>query len=148
MRTAGPELLFESHAFHQRTGGKFDATHPGISTPTWVYNYGPGGAHQYDRLHKAIALDRKAAIESASWGRYQIMGFNYSEAGYDNAEELVADMCDSEAYQLDAFVAYLQNTGLDEDLKAHNWRGFARGYNGSGQVEHYADALRRAYEEG
>lgn len=140
-----PELLFESHAFHQRTKGLYDGDYPNLSTPTWVHNYGAGGAHQYDRLHAAIQLDREAALSSASWGRWQIMGFNYADAGYDSVESFVADMCETEGYQLDAFVAYLQNTGLDEVLKAHEWAEFARRYNGSGQVEKYAADLEAAY---
>ncbi len=141
-----PTILFESHSFHTQTNGKYDRSHPGISTPTWVHNYGAAGAHQYDRLTEAIALDRRAALMSASWGKFQIMGSNFSLAGYDNVEAFVADMCESEAFQLDAFVAFLQNTGIDKNLKAKDWTGFARGYNGSGQVEMYASRIASAYE--
>lgn len=143
-----PTILFESHAFHTATGGKYDAAHPGISTPTWVHNYGPGGSHQYDRLAEAMALDREAALCSASWGKYQIMGENFISAGYDNVEAFVADMVHSEAYQLDAFVAFLQNTGIDKHLIAKDWSAFARGYNGPGQVDAYASRIKEAYENG
>ncbi len=143
-----PVILFESHAFHMATEGKYDASHPGISTSSWVHNYGPGGAHQYDRLYEAIALDRTEALKSASWGRYQIMGSNYADAGYDTVEGFVADMCHSEAYQLDAFVAFLQNTGIDSDLRTKDWAAFARRYNGPGQVDKYAADIEAAYERG
>lgn len=143
-----PVILFESHAFHTATAGLYDGTHPGISTPSWVHNYGPGGAHQYDRLYEAIALSREAALSSASWGRYQIMGSNYSEAGYDTVEAFVEDMCHSEAYQLDAFVAFLKNTGIDQSLKAKDWRTFAGRYNGLGQIDKYAADIEAAYENG
>ncbi|NJM92326.1 MAG: N-acetylmuramidase family protein [Rhodospirillaceae bacterium] len=69
-----PKILFERHIFHQRTNGKFDATHPDISHPKWG-EYGKASA-QYDRLGRAMALDRQAALESASWGLPQVMGFN------------------------------------------------------------------------
>src|SRR6266487_1633721 len=49
-----PVILFESHAFHTLTKGSYDSLHPGISTNSWVHNYGASGAHQYDRLHEAI----------------------------------------------------------------------------------------------
>jgi N-acetylmuramidase len=140
-----PELLFESHTFHEQTGGKYDKTHANISTPSWVHNYGAEGAHQYDRLSEAIDLDRHAALMSASWGKYQIMGFNYVECGYDNVEALVADLCDSEAYQLDAFVAYMQNTACGDDLVNKDWSSFALHYNGSGQVPVYAAKIEEAY---
>ena len=139
-----PTILFESHAFHTKTGGRYDASHPGLSTPSWVRNYGAAGAHQHDRLSEAIALDRAAALQSASWGKFQIMGANYAEAGYDSVEAFVADMCDSESHQLDAFVAFLQNTGADKLLAAENWTAFARSYNGPGQVPAYAGRLADA----
>ena len=140
-----PELLFESHTFHEQTAGKYDASLPGISTATWVHNYGAEGAHQYDRLGVALRLNREAALKSASWGKYQIMGFNYVECGYDNVEALVADLCDSEAYQLDAFVAYMQNTACGDDLVNKDWSSFALHYNGPGQVSVYAAKIEEAY---
>jgi len=140
-----PELLFESHTFHIMTAGKYDESHPGISTPSWVRNYGAGGEHQYDRLAEAISLDRAAALQSASWGKFQIMGMNYDPAGYHDVESFVQDMCESEAYQLDAFVCFLQNTGADKFLIAHDWSSFARSYNGPGQVEFYAGQIAAAY---
>jgi hypothetical protein len=139
-----PALLFESHAFHTATGGQYDGSHPDISTDTWVRNYGAGGAHQYDRLSEAITLDREAALKSASWGKFQIMGSNFTEAGYDTVEAFVGDMCDSEAYQLVAFVAFLQNTGADQYLDAEDWPSFARSYNGPGQVSFYAAQIAKA----
>ena len=143
-----PVILFESHAFHTATAGVYDASHPGISTSTWVHNYGPGGAHQYDRLNEAIALDRPAALKSASWGKYQIMGSNFVEAGYDNVEMFVEDMCTSEDYQLDAFVAFIQNAGIQKALDSEDWKSFAYRYNGPGQVEVYAEQIAKAAANG
>ena len=143
-----PVILFESHAFHTATAGVYDASHPGISTSTWVHNYGPGGAHQYDRLQEALLLDREAALKSASWGKYQIMGSNYAEAGYDNVEMFVEDMCTSEDYQLDAFVAFIQNAGIQKALDSEDWKSFAYRYNGPGQVEVYAEQIAKAAANG
>src|SRR5260221_2329921 len=66
-------ILFERHIFHRLTGGRFDDG--AISDPA-PGGYGAGGAHQYDRLSRAIAKDRRAALQSASWGLGQIMGEN------------------------------------------------------------------------
>ena len=41
------------------TDGAFDDSNPEISHPT-AGGYGPGGAHQYDRLAEAIGCDRDA----------------------------------------------------------------------------------------
>lgn len=141
-----PQLLFESHAFHTLTSGLYDAPHPGISTPIWCRNYGAGGAHQYDRLAEAIALNRVAALESASWGAFQIMGLNFTACGFADVEAFVAAIVQGERAHLDAFAAFCRyDGGLDQDLRTHNWSSFAYGYNGPGQVEHYAAALSAAY---
>src|ERR1700742_1985745 len=52
-----PKLLFERHIFHRLTDGQFDADDADVSQST-AGGYGPGGAHQYDRLAAAISLDR------------------------------------------------------------------------------------------
>jgi hypothetical protein len=85
-----PIILFERHIFSTRTGRRFDATHSGISGPPG--GYGQPGAHQYERLEEAIACERPAALESASWGLGQIMGFNAGLAGFRDAEEMVSQM--------------------------------------------------------
>lgn len=140
-----PTILFESHAFYSNTQGRFGEIN-GISSPSWVHDYGPGGSHQYDRLDRALQMDKEAALKSCSWGKYQIMGSNFAAAGYDSVDAFVADMCESEGYQLDAFVAFVQNNqGMWDALKAHNWQTFARLYNGPGQVEEYAGRIADAY---
>jgi hypothetical protein len=125
-----PVILFESHQFHKLTGGRYDESHPNISTATWVRNYGPAGAHQYDRLAEADALNHLAAIQSASWGRFQIMGLNYKAAGFDDPDSFVTAMKESEAAQLRAFVNFVKANHLDRPLADHQWATFARGYNG------------------
>lgn len=140
-----PVILFESHVFHTLTGGRWDRSHPGISTSAWVRNYGAAGAHQYDRLAEAIALDRPHALQSASWGRFQIMGQNCKICGFADAEAMVSAFMASEKAHLAGFVAFCQGNHLIPALKAKEWAVFARGYNGSGQVAHYATALAMAY---
>lgn len=142
-----PIILFESHSFHILTHGKYDSSHPGISTSTWVHNYGTSGGHQYERLEEAIKLDRSAALESASWGAYQIMGSNFDPAGYDNVEDFVKGMVDSAAGQLDAFICFLQNQGIDKYFQTKDWTHFALRYNGAGQVQYYAQHIEKAYQD-
>src|SRR5436309_13561217 len=73
-----PQILFERHIFHRLTNGQFDDGD--ISDPS-PGGYGPRGAQQYDRLNRAIAKDRTAALQSASWGIGQIMGMNLARGG-------------------------------------------------------------------
>ena len=78
-----------------------------------------------------MGLDRDAALRSASWGAFQIMGDNFGTAGYADAVSLVAAMVSGEPAQLDAFVAFVKKNRLDDELARHDWAGFARAYNGS-----------------
>lgn len=134
---ARPKILFERHIFHRQTGGRFDASHPGIS------NASPGGyiggPAEYDRLAEAIACDRAAALKSASWGAFQIMGFNHKLAGFADVESFVAAMVSGQGAQLDAFVKFIRNSGLDDELIRKDWAGFARGYNGTDYAKNKYD---------
>src|SRR5258706_215377 len=56
-----PQILYERHIFHRLTGGRFDDGDISFSSSG---GYGPGGAHQYERLSRAIAFDRNAGLQS------------------------------------------------------------------------------------
>jgi hypothetical protein len=122
-----PPILYERHIFSRLTGGQFDDGD--ISSPT-PGGYGPSGAPQYDRLARAIALDRSAALQSASWGLAQIMGMNFAMVGFGGVEDMVSAMCDTEDGQMLAFAAFLKSSKLETALQSHDWTTFARGYNG------------------
>jgi hypothetical protein len=123
-----PRILFERHKFSALTAHRWDAAHPAISarSPGGYL----GGAREYDRLAQALPLDRPAALKSASWGAFQLMGFNHALAGYPDVESFVAAMVSGHPAQLDAFVAFVTASGLAPALAAQDWPAFARGYNG------------------
>jgi murein L,D-transpeptidase YcbB/YkuD len=140
-----PKILFESRWFHKLTNGAFDKTNPGISTADWVRNY-KGGAAEYDRLAEAIRRDRAAALKSASWGMFQILGVNHKVAGFNDVESFVDAQCQSEGAHLDAFASFVLNNKLDDELRDKRWADFARGYNGPGFAENrYDTKLAEAY---
>jgi hypothetical protein len=122
-----PQILFERHVFHRLTRGAFDDGD--ISDPK-PGGYGAPGAQQYDRLANAIAKDRAAALQSASWGIGQIMGENFREAGFADVETMVNAMIVGEDEQLGAMGNFLLHAGLHIPLRTHDWASFARGYNG------------------
>lgn len=142
-----PKMLFEAHVFGRLTRHRWDGSHPNISAAAWNRAlYGAAGAHQYDRLAEAIALDRGAALQAASWGMFQILGMNYAACGFAGVEDYVAAMCLGEGAQLAAFAAFCRSGGLDRLLRAHDWVRFALGYNGPGEAENGYDAkLAAAY---
>lgn len=141
-----PRILFERHKFSQFTGGRYDAGYPDISNPQ------PGGYGkldaQYERLERAVALDRDAALKSASWGIGQIMGYNAPLAGYAGAQDMVAAMMASETNQLLAMAGFLKSSKLDAALRQRDWAGFAKGYNGVDYAKNqYDQRLAAAYQK-
>lgn len=141
---ARPKILFERHWFHKLTGGKWSSGRSHISWPK-PGGY-KGGAREYDRLEEALKLDRTAALKSASWGAFQVMGFNHKLVGYDDVESFVKAMVASSGKQLDAFVGFIQSNKLDDELRRLDWAGFARGYNGSNyRINKYDEKMARAY---
>ena len=124
-----PLILFERHIFHDRTGGKYDKTAPNLSNAT-PGGYA-GGTAEYPRLEAAIVLDRHAALESASWGLGQIMGFNHASAGFATVEEMVTAMTNDEKAQLQGVAGFIKSNALDAAIRRHDWAAFAKVYNGA-----------------
>ncbi|MDY7562159.1 N-acetylmuramidase family protein [Pseudomonas sp. 10B1] len=139
-----PTILFERHYFHRLTGGRFGETHPEISQKTGG-GYGRFSA-QYEKLLSAYSLDPNAALKSASWGRFQIMGDNHLRAGYCTVEAFVNDMGLSERKHLEAFVNFiLSDPVLSAAIIEKDWLKFARKYNGANQVG-YDGRISENYE--
>jgi hypothetical protein len=143
-----PKILFEAKYFHKLTGGKYDKSNPNISSPVWNPKLYKGGAREWDRLNQALALDHDAALQSASWGLFQIMGANYKLCGFDNVNDFVAAMEKSEGDQLKAFIGFVKSQKLDGFLRTRNWASFAKGYNGPGYKKNQYDVkLANAYSK-
>jgi peptidoglycan hydrolase-like protein with peptidoglycan-binding domain len=143
-----PKILFEAQWFSRLTRNAYDASHPGISSPSWNQKLYKGGEKEYDRLQEALALDHSAALQSASWGRFQILGVNFQKAGFVTVDAYVEAHYESEGRQLDAFVAFLKNSGLDAPLRDRRWADFAKGYNGPGYAQNeYDRKLQAAYRK-
>ena len=141
-----PVILFERHIFHRLTQGRYSARYPGISNRT------PGGygasSSQHGRLQEAVALDRDAALQSSSWGKFQVMGFNGKVCGYKNLQDFINAAYRSEKDHLDMFLGYCEGNNLLRHLRAHNWAAFARGYNGPGYAKNRYDIkLAAAYSK-
>jgi hypothetical protein len=95
-----------------------------------------------------MALDRAAALQAATWGMFQELGSNFQAVGFSTIDDFVAAMCVGEGRQMDIFVAHCTHFGLIQYLRSKDWMAFARGYNGSGQVNYYAAKLEGAYKAG
>lgn len=141
-----PTILFERHYFSRLSGHRFDATNPDISNPD-AGGYGKFSA-QYGKLDRAIALDREAALQSASWGAFQIMGANFAAAGFASVEDFVAAMQASLSRQIEAFGNFvIANARLRAAIIAKDWATFALIYNGKGYAANQYDLkMKQNYE--
>ncbi len=151
-----PAILFERHVMHQRLqangmslaeADSLAEQYPGlVNRKTGGYL---GGTAEHQRLANAKQIHAAAALESASWGLFQIMGYHWQRLGYLDAQHFADTMALSEAGQLDAFVSFIEaDPALHKALKARNWKQFARIYNGPNYAKNLYDVkLARAYAQ-
>jgi hypothetical protein len=144
-----PKILFEGHWFSKYTYGVYNNTYSSISYPRWTkIHYGKTQLAEWDRYLFAYSLNANAAMMSTSWGKFQIMGFNFGICGFISVAEFVNAMNESEGEQLEAFVQYISARGLIDELQEHRWADFARLYNGPGYAQNQYDIkLAKAYEK-
>jgi hypothetical protein len=147
-----PVILFEGHIFWRELQKRnidperYKESYSDVLFPKWDKSKYKGGAAEYDRMNKAATIDEEAALCSASWGMFQIMGFNHKLCGYDSIREYVNAMKSSSENHLLAFAHFLKNTGIDKFLHNLDWEGFAAKYNGPGYKQNrYDEKLQAAY---
>lgn len=142
-----PVILYEPHVFHRLTAGKFAKDHPDLSYRHWGERPYGRVTEQHAKLQRAVELDRFNALQSCSWGLFQVMGCNWGTCGFDSLQEFVNAAYRSERDHLGMMLGFCERRGLLDDLRARQWSAFARGYNGPGFAQHgYHTRLREAYE--
>lgn len=139
-----PRILFERHIFWKYLSQAERKKAGNLASPS------PGGygkqSEQYDKLQRAMKINPKAALFACSWGLAQIMGFNHGLAGYPTVEAMIEDFKDDEENHLAAAVTFIINNHLDDNLRAHDWKGFALGYNGRNyRINRYDERLAEAF---
>lgn len=154
-----PTILYERHKFRSYTSpnkkspSPYEKSYPDIcglayarakknKKGEWIHHksgavlseddvYGPSGAFQYKRLSKAYQLDHSAALQACSWGKFQIMGFNYKAAGFSDVKSFTKAMSRSDAEHIKAFLKFAKsNKVLFDGLKTKNFVKIAEGHNG------------------
>lgn len=147
-----PVILFERHIMlrqlreHGHNADALAAAHPAIvNTVRGGYL---GGAAEHSRFDRARLIDAACAIESASWGLFQIMGFHWRTLGYDSAAHFEARMRTGEGEHLAAFARFIEaNPAMHKALRSGKWAAFAAAYNGPAYRENLYDVrLARAAE--
>lgn len=145
-----PVIRFEAHKFGKSTQYFYNRPFPDISVVAQNNSLVQGGAagmrREYNRLGKAMVLDRARALEATSWGRFQILGENWSMMKLSSVEQFIEEAFISEQNQLDHFCAFVKGKNLIGALQKHDWLAVARGYNGKNQVG-YDAAIEAAFNK-
>jgi hypothetical protein len=144
-----PIILFEPHVFYRNLHGteRDRAEQTGLAYPHWKNSYPSGSDAQYRRLAAAIRINEEAAYSSVSMGLGQVLGENHAMCGCASATVMFGKCMESEANQLECMLEFIKTKHLDRALRAHDWKAFAAGYNGIGQVDRYAAWLSREYKK-
>lgn len=152
LKDGRPIILFEGHIFwnelkkREIDPEKYSSEYKDVLFPKWNRSSYIGGVAEYDRLEKASKINKNAALCSASWGMFQIMGFNHKLCGFETVQKYVQAINQSANNHLASFVQFLKNTGLAKPLKELDWETFARKYNGPGYKQNdYDTKLQAAY---
>jgi hypothetical protein len=150
-----PKILFEGHVFWRmlKSAGKNPADY--VKGNEDILFEKPDrskytrGASEYARLEKAEKIDRVAALKSASWGEFQIMGFNHKTVGYPDVDSFVESISQPGAGQIRAVLTFMDNNELLPLVRGLNkqWAKFAAAYNGAGYKKNqYNTKLQKAYD--
>ncbi len=155
-----PKILFEGHVFWQqllKRGIKAEriltSKNRNVLYPKWTKSFYQGGAKEYDRLNQAINIGsnpkiKEAALASASWGSFQIMGYHAISLGFSSVQDFVDKMYLHESEHLKAFGKFLEVNNIMKDLRNKNWAKVAEKYNGkSYKLNKYDQKLAKAYEK-
>ncbi len=149
-----PVILFERHVMRQRLiANKRDIDLNLISVERPDLCSKSTGAYglysaQHGRLNAAAQYHRDSALESASWGLGQVMGYYWQVLGYPSLQAFINAMYKDEASQLDAMCRYIKVNNLVNALKNKDWKAFARGYNGKAYAKNSYDIkLANAYKK-
>lgn len=157
-----PAILFERHTFYKRLNivrkpgvsqaaqtalrNKAFAESPDICNPrSGGYK---GKAAEYQRLDRAIAYSETAALESASWGQFQIMGFNAVAIGYGSVQEFTTLMGQDVQEHLRALVRFINATPRAlRGIREQNFAMLAEAYNGPAYAKNNYDTdLKKLFD--
>ena len=143
-----PLILFEPHVFYRCLPDnlKQEAVAAGLAYRKWgTKPYPKAQADRYRQLERAKDIHEEAAYMACSWGVGQVLGENAAWLGYTSARQLAETTMKGIDGQIAVMARFIQKRGLGDELVRRDWRGFARAYNGPGQVDYYASLMSAAY---
>jgi len=146
------KILFEGHVFYkhlsrlgiaQKTAAQF----PKVCYPKWTKQFYTGSNRgEWVRINIAQTVNEEAALKSASFGLFQVLGENFEAAGYSTVFEMVKAYNTGEKEHLKSFINFIAHEDIIGYLVTKDWRNFARRYNGPGyEANKYHIKLAEAY---
>ena len=150
-----PKVLFERHIMYRQARAKFGQAKADAFARKYphIISQKPGGygkqSAEPDRMAEASDLiDRECALESASWGLFQVMGYHWRRLRYPSLQTFINAMYRDEAAHLESFVRFIEaDPALHRALKALDWAQVGRRYNGPNYAANSYDVkLSQAYK--
>jgi hypothetical protein len=159
-------IRFENHHFLRHWGKNhrpvFDAHFQFSAQKPWqAHMWRRSESDAFDMVHRdqnsewncfqfARTLDDTAAKMSISMGGPQILGSNYTEAGFESVDDMFDAFSSGEKRQIVAFFDFLQGVGTHPPkvlaLQKLDFMRFAELYNGPGNAAVYSERLSMSYE--
>jgi hypothetical protein len=148
-----PIVLFERHVFYKQLKKQgFNVDELSNQYPLLI-NKTPGGylggLRENYRLEMAKQINENCAIESTSFGLFQIMGFHWQTLGYQSAQDFENQVSENELKQTEAFIRFISlktNSKMIVALQEHDYETFARLYNGPNYKKNrYDEKIKAEY---
>lgn len=149
------KVQYEPHAMYRQLARNFNraradkelVAHPDLVAKK-AGSYQSLDKEDKDMNRAAQLIDRTSALESASWGAFQIMGYHWKTLQYTTLQGFINDQYTA-ADQLETFVRFiLADPHLVKALRARDWATFARIYNGPGYAANkYDTKLAAAFKQ-
>lgn len=150
--TGHPKILWERHYFWRRLRVKI----PLISDPKpggYTLDANRNGINDsWEKLLQGCTRDPVAAFESASWGKFQIMGAHWKALGYASVFDFAWSMRETEFGHYEAFARFIRVNGLAPLLRKVSTNPadnvpLVKRYNGAGYAKNryhikIAEAMR------
>jgi hypothetical protein len=128
-----PPARPEAHYFYRKLRGaeRDKAVSLGLAHPKYNVIKVPYQREAvYARINQMIAINETAALESCSWGAFQVMGENWKELGYASVKELYDENQSGIDGQIECMLRFVRKNNLLIALKTGDFTTFAKRYNG------------------
>ena len=149
------KVQYEPHVMYRQLASNFDraradkelVAHPDLVAKK-AGSYQSLDKEDKDMNRASQLIDRTSALESASWGAFQIMGYHWKTLQYTTLQGFINDQYTADG-QLETFVRFiLADPRLVKALRAGDWATFARIYNGPNYAANkYDTKLAAAFKQ-